>query len=418
MNNYFLNREYNVLTALIFIFFISILTGPFLSDTSLIIICLFSIYYYKKSFFFYLKNNTLLITFFGLLICFLITSIFAESPLISTAYSLAYSRYVIFIFAIFAIFINHETILHKLHKLIFVLIFFIFINIFLQDFVGYDLFGNRPLFDYRLSSFFKEELIMGKITMGLLTIYLSIYYLIKKELFNYSTLTILTISLYIILMSGERVALFNFFIYLFLYFLLLSKNNFKKALALIFSLIVILFIFLSFKDSVRDRIIFTTLDHITSTEYLKKSKVPFTVYSDEHEALYNVALENFKYNPLTGSGVGSFRDFCQNYSHIHKNHCATHPHNNLFEVLSENGIFAFSLLFYVFVFSVIYFIRSLYYFFKKNDYIPNIFISLGCSSFFFPYVPSFSFHSNNHFNVIIYFSIGLFVYLNHKKKLN
>ena len=417
MNNHYIYK-YNIFSILIFSFFIAILTGPFLSDTLLVVIGLYSIYYFRNSLFFYLKNNILIATFFGLLVCFLITSIFAEKPLNSIAYSLAYSRYVIFIFAIFIILINHEAILHKLHKLIFVLIFFIFINIFLQDLIGYDLFGNRPLFDYRLSSFFKEELIMGRITMGLLTIYLSVYYLIKKELFNYSALTIMAISLYIILMSGERVALFNFFIYLFIYFLLMSKNNLKKTLTLIISLTVFLFIFLSLKDNVRDRVIFTTLDHITSTNYLKNSIIPFTVYSDEHEALYNVAIENFKNNPFTGSGVGSFRDFCQNYSHIHKNHCATHPHNNLFEVLSENGIFAFLLLFYIFIFSIVYFIRSLYYFFKTNDYISNIFISLGCSGFFFPYIPSFSFHSNNHFNVIIYFSFALLVYVKHKKKLN
>ena len=74
MNNYFFNKEYNVLSVLIFIFFISILTGPFLSDTLLILIGLFSTYYYRKSFFFYLKNNLFFFPFFGLLVCFLITS--------------------------------------------------------------------------------------------------------------------------------------------------------------------------------------------------------------------------------------------------------------------------------------------------------------------------------------------------------
>ncbi len=368
MNNYFFNKEYNVLSVLIFIFFISILTGPFLSDTLLILIGLFSTYYYRKSFFFYLKNNLFFFPFFGLLVCFLITSLFAQSPLTSIAYSLAYSRYVIFIYAVFAILLNHETILNRLHKLIFLLIFFIFINIFLQDFIGQDLFGNKPIFDYRLSSFFKEELIMGKITMGLLIIYLTTYYYVNKELFNYSVIIIFTLSLYIILMSGERVALFNLLLCLSIYFLLLIKNNFKKALKLIFSLIAFLFIFLSLNEDVKNRVIFTTLDHITSPNSLKNqnSIVPFRVFNDEHEALYNVAIENFKNNPFTGSGVGSFRHFCQKYSYVHKNHCATHPHNNLFEVLSENGVFAFLLLFYILVFSVIYFTRSLYFFFKKK----------------------------------------------------
>ena len=92
--------------------------------------------------------------------------------------------------------------------------------------MGQDLFGNRPIFDYRLSSFFKEELIMGKITMGLLIIYLTSYYYVNKELFNYSVIIIFTFSLYIILMSGERVALFNLLLCLSIYFLLLIKNNF------------------------------------------------------------------------------------------------------------------------------------------------------------------------------------------------
>ena len=415
MNSLSFLENKNTFTILIIGFFISILTGPFLSDSLLIIIGATAMYNYRKLFFFYLKKNLLLSLFGGLLVCLFITSLFAEKPFVSIIYSLAYSRYLIFTFAVFIIFMKNEQILYKLPNLILILIFFIFINVFMQDYFGFDLFGNRPIFDYRLSSFFKEELIMGKITIGLLIIFLATFFYSNKILFNNSILIIFSISLYIILMSGERVALFNYLTVLFVYFFLLLKNNLIKMIFLLISFIFVVSSFLFFNESVKDRLIFTTIKHITSSENSNTSIIPFTVYSNEHEALYNVAIENFKNKPFTGSGVGSFRDFCQNYTNINNNNCSTHPHNNLFELLSESGIFAFSILLFIFIFCVFCSIKYFFYFFKKNDYISQIFISFGCSSFFIPYIPSFSFHYNNHYNVIVYFSFGLFVFLNHKK---
>jgi O-antigen ligase len=67
--------------------------------------------------------------------------------------------------------------------------------------------------------------------------------------------------------------------------------------------------------------------------------------SSAYGEIYNVGLNMFINNPLTGVGIGNYQDICLNtkkYNDLMINYkCASHPHNIYIQWLSEGGIITF-----------------------------------------------------------------------------
>ena len=147
--------------------------------------------------------------------------------------------------------------------------------------------------------------------------------------------------------SGTRTAFFgfsiSFVIYLFFYFHIRLNKIYPIVAA---SLLIIAFLFLLPKIN---KPVITR--HISAFKYVEKiitymkSDDPTYMKSDDPEfykfelirfRIWKTALEEFKKNPVLGSGIGiSYHDNAMNMDYVH-------PHNIVLELLAETGIVGFS----------------------------------------------------------------------------
>lgn len=161
-NALFLKKDYTekVIYYLIVLLPITLVSGPFLSDLSVTIITLLFLYIsYKKKIFFYYQNKYSKI--FGLFfIILIITSFFSLDPIISLKKVIFFFRFWIFALAVWYI-LDHNNKLIKHLIISFSLVFIVLIiDGYIQYFFKENIFG-WPIQGTRLSSLFKDELILG-----------------------------------------------------------------------------------------------------------------------------------------------------------------------------------------------------------------------------------------------------------------
>ena len=72
------------------------------------------------------------------------------------------------------------------------------------------------------------------------------------------------------------------------------------------------------------------------------------IFSKPHTHMYGTAYKIFLDNKFFGVGPRQFRNECDDYR-VGEYSCETHPHNTYMELLSEGGIFAFFIVFSVFI---------------------------------------------------------------------
>ena len=87
---------------------------------------------------------------------------------------------------------------------------------------------------------------------------------------------------------------------------------------------------------------------------------------------YDAAFKIFLDHPYTGIGSKNFRDECGKKKYSNKEikltefRCSTHPHQVHFEILAEQGIIGYAI---IFGFFILFFINSFKQFIFKNDYL-------------------------------------------------
>ncbi|MDA9650345.1 O-antigen ligase family protein [Candidatus Pelagibacter sp.] len=275
---------------------------------------------------------------------------------------------------------------------------------------------------FHLTSFFGDEKKLGSFLIRLLPLTLSLMIFL-----NFKILKIKNLENYIIIFSGiliflstERTAMFFYLILLILLWKMLEKKIF------IFSYIVILITIIGLlQPKIVQKHVNATLSQLGLTKYNeainKDNKLNFSkinYLSKEHEQLIRSGYEIFKENPLTGSGIKTYHETCKE---IKKRKsldikCSTHPHNTYIQILSDTGIFAAAITF--FIFSYI-FMQNFKLFFKSNlsKNLKSLYIlNLGIMINLMPLVPSGSFY-NNWINLMIYFPICFWFYLISQIKL-
>ena len=402
---------------------ILLISGPFLSDLFCILLSLIFIIYnlkYRKWLDF-IKNNNFYFYFFFIFFIYLnVNSLFSFNPKISFASSFPFIRIVLFIFAL-SFFINNNK---KTYKSIYVIsafsFFFLFIDTIAQYFFGLDIFGNAQANPNRISSFFRDELIMGSYVSRLLPIILGVSFLFKFEKKYFFNLIILSIAGVLVALSGERLAAF-YFIGLFIVYFLLTKKHVLKFGTLI---IIFLVASISYKPVIIDRFYKDTIRQINQTG---------SIFSYRHTLHYKTAYDMFLDEKILGHGLKSFRYKCsdqryekkikekqnldlnnKNSGYIieHKNGCNTHPHNIYFEFLSELGIlgiiFLLTMLFYTTYKLIHYSLKNV---FKKKINEIEVGRSLILTGIFlqlFPMVPSGSYFTN-WMMIIFHLSVGFYL---------
>jgi O-antigen ligase len=271
---------------------------------------------------------------------------------------------------------------------------------------------------YRISGLFGSESVQGSFLLRITPIYIIAFMYNKKYLtniFHYIFYSILFLNFILIILSGERAAIFLTFVAIFLFFIFL-KIGLKKIfyyslfILLIFSLTIIIY------PKAKERILITTYKQVFNKNNDKKI---FYLFSEGHQNHFHSATIMFKKYFIKGVGVRNFRTECKKdfYKHVGTYHCSTHPHNTYLQLLSETGIIgmSFFILFLVFIFN------------KANTFLKDIYIKnkrinkpLGLCfviifTNFFPFVTTGSFF-NNWLSVFYFLPVSFLLHeLNYKK---
>jgi len=287
---------------------------------------------------------------------------------------------------------------------------------YFQFFFGKNLFGYALYNDYRVSSFFGSELILGSYLARFFPILFALFILLDQPKKNKLTLFFMTIvfilSEGLIFISGERLALF--FMNLSAVFIILMLKEYKiyRLWTYIISLCLI-FVMMSFFPNSKARFVDQTIYDLT-----RNTDDKVYIFSKPHNDMYISAYRIFLDNKFFGVGPRQFRNTCDKYS-VSEYSCETHPHNTYIELLSEAGIFAFLVVAGLFILicylSIKHFVLRLIRDKKGiiNDFevclLSAVIISL------WPFSPSGSFF-NNWMSIVYYFPVGLLLWQRAKSK--
>ena len=166
----------------------------------------------------------------------------------------------------------------------------------------------------------------------------------------------------------------------------------------------------------KQRLIDQTFNDFTSHSTEVDNK--FYIFSKPHNDMYITAYRIFLDNKLFGVGPRQFRNTCEPYK-VSNYSCETHPHNTYLELLSESGIFSFTMVMSVFI--LISFL-SIKHFASKllgskkgffNDFEVCLLSAMVIS--LWPFSPSGSFF-NNWMSIVYYFPVGILLWQRTKYK--
>ena len=406
----FLRQKYLVFfpSLLISLLPLFLITGPFLSDLSVVIVCIIFLINVFSEKDFSSFNNKFFKFFLVFFLYLIFNSIIKFYDINSIRVSFSYLRFGLYVLAIIY-FLDKER---RLTKWLFYCFLFCFVSLLFDGFYQYffkeNLTGYSLGHEKRISSFFYDDYILGSYLSRLTPLFIGISILLfknkKKHLFLIFILFILIQTL--IFLTGERASFF--FSLLSIIFFLFMAKNFKLArlMGLILPIILIVIITI-FNDTAKTRIIDETINQMGINTQEKH------IFSDHHESHYKSAYLMFSENKIFGIGVRNFRNFCEvERFKTSKKSCSTHPHNTYVQLLSETGVIGFFFGFIFFFYFILIIFRHLFQkFFQKKYYFNDFQICILSAILIsiWPIVPTGNFF-NNWLSIVYYFPVGFFLH--------
>ncbi|MDC3062401.1 O-antigen ligase family protein [Candidatus Pelagibacter sp.] len=416
-----INKD-EIIKYLLFLLPIALVLSIFFSEFILFIISIFFIRDYlkeekKKKNFFYI-----LLILFGIYISFSSISFDKSFVLKSTFF---YFRFLLYFFAIIY-YLKRLDIYDFLIKSIILVSSVLLVDGIVQFFLGYNIIGISQTHEGRVSSFFGDELILGSYLVRLLPFFL-IFFTINHKINKKIQPIFLVMFLFVVILSGERTALFFLFLYILIFFVFLKEL--RKVILFFSSLfLIIIFLLISNNQNYHERYfynLFNSFGLVAHGEKIGETKLSLFnekdeikkiyIFSKQHEHHYQTAFKMFKDKMIFGHGPKSFRVKCKEEKYKISNlSCATHPHNILMQFLSELGLIGFIFLF---LFHILL-IRELIKIFKlhkdkKNEKKILLFSLSGIIVCMFPLIPSGNFF-NNWLNIILILNLANYIYFKEK----
>ena len=392
----------------------SIIIGPAISLVNILLIDISFIFliFYKKDFKF-LSNKTMKLI---ILLCLYLVfnSIVAKDFSISANRNFGFIRFGI-LFLAFNYFFYNKSFINRVLIVWITTLSILSLDTYIESFFGQNILGYGEEYGQRIVSFFKDEPIVGGYINGFYLIIIGYLFYINKNTSNKYKYIILIFSIFFItaiILTGERSnaikAVFGFFLFYFF-------NDFFKFKEKIFSIILLILIFvflLNTSNFLQLRYggqFFKPIISVfqVNNEFNKKNKLKDNLYI----RLYQSGFEVFKKYPVFGVGNKNYRlETCSNEKNS-KYFCSTHPHQIYFEFLSEHGLIGSMILFFI-LFNLIFSkIRTVI---NSNNY-----LQLGCLIFlitsFIPFLPSGAFFAD--YNLTIFW-INLSIMYSIEKKTN
>ncbi len=316
--------------------------------------------------------------------------------------SIGLIKYVIFYFASIYFFQIIGSNKNKIFDTWSLVLLVIIIDVFFERINGHNLINITSPSSERIASFFGDELIVGYFILSFGFISL-IHFLqkinLKKKFLHQILLCFFIILIPLtILLTGERS---NFLKSIFICFvILIALSKYKKIINLkYFSILISAILLLTFvsSDNLKNRYL-TTFNELINSYQDKDKKIFITT---KHFYNYKLGYNIFKENIFFGVSTKKFRFVCKQKKDLSEQMvsfgCSTHPHQTYIDLLSEHGIFGFSLIFISFFLFIIK---------RCKEFFENInFIQLSAIAFivslWIPFLPFGSFFSTSAFSLII-----------------
>ena len=401
---------------------IFLVTGPFLSDLSVILVDIFFLIIIIKEKKLNILKNKYFIFLIFLWIYFSLRSLFADDIYLSLKSSLFHLRFIILIWAISFFLDRNKKIFYIFSKVLFITIVIVCLDALLQYFYGTNILGFKQENPDKLNGLFNDEAVLGSYLIRLTPLIFAIlYYFFNPEKYHFFYLFILSILGLVIFLSGSRSALFLFILFSLLFFLI---NLELRKLFLIYFLCLFLIVIslMQFNKKISHSVYYNLFDPFrtmffenTSSEKKDNQKFIFTKVYDSH---YKTALNMFYDNKIFGVGTKMYRILCKDKKYyLNEFSCTTHPHNFYFQLLAENGLIGFFGVLYIFIYSTLIIFKKIYIInFKEKKFInyPSLMIVIGIFINLWPVVPSGSLF-NNWLSILIFFPIGFLIFFGKNK---
>lgn len=420
------------------IFPVFLLLGPLVSEIFLIILILFflfsAIFKIKDTKNYFTNKYTIFL------------ALFYISTLFSTLlnfynynYSLSgifYFRIILFALAIWFV-LDRYNLFNK--KIVFIYSIFFLSIIFdslYQFYSGQNILGFE-ITNSRISSFFKDELILGGFLTRLIPIFLLhliMTNVISEKRINIFFTVIISLICLIIYLSGERTSFFLLILFFTLIFF--AVKNLRKLIILISFISIFLGLIIQYSNNSDtlnpgNRMFVKTYAQIIGKgdekyqEYKKKVFNKVYIFSHDHHGHYALAWKIILDNPIFGVGVKGFRYLCRNKIYILENNdgCSTHPHNTYMQIFSSNGITGLFLIVLAFCYVSKEIIRIRRKINLKNNFnkfeVSRIILLSAIFTNLWPLIPSGNFF-NNWLSMTYFYPLGYYLYLKHidEKKIN
>jgi O-antigen ligase len=398
-----------------------LISGPFLSDLGVSIVAISFLINSKKNKLRKYYNNYYFKIFFLFCLILVSSSLLSNNIIISLKNSLFYFRFGIFTLCFWYL-LEKKIYLIRYLFFSFLICFIVLIvdgyiqYIFGKNLIGYELYSN-----YRVSSFFGSELILGSYLARFFPVLFGLFICLDEPRPNKSLLSLLTLTFILceglIFLSGERLALFFMNLSAVYIILMLKKYRIYRLWTYICSLCLIIVLLNVFPNS-KERIINQTIEDFTTNTSTDKHD-QFYIFSKPHNDMYISAFRIFLDNKFFGVGPRQFRNTCDQYV-VSEYSCETHPHHTYIELLSEAGIFAFIIVTIVFLLICYISIKHLLFklFKNKEGIINDLEVCLLASIIIslWPFSPSGSFF-NNWMSIVYYFPVGIFLWQRSLKQI-
>ena len=245
-----------------------LITGPFLSDLGISIIAiLFLINSFKNNLLKY-YNNIYFKFFLIFCIILIVSSLLSNNTLISLKNSFFYFRFGVFSLCFWYLIDKNSKILIYLFYSLIICFLSLIIDGYFQYFSGKNLFGVEIYREFRVSSFFGSELILGSYLSRFFPILFGIFIFLDQQLKFKSKLLLSFVTLVfiltegLILLSGERLALFFMNLSAIFIILMIKEYWIYRLWTYIMSLVLILILLFSFPIT-KQRIVDQTINDFT-----------------------------------------------------------------------------------------------------------------------------------------------------------
>ena len=390
--------------------------GPFFPDLIVSISALFFLFnVFKNKEFYFLNNKPLIIFFIFCIYCILLSIFVAEDMMLSFESSLFYFRIGVFSCFIWYLIDKDKSILTYFYYALVLCFSALVIDGYIQYFTGENLLGLK-ISNTRVSSFFRDELIIGSYLSRLFPLLFALFLIKKKQKYEIYFIGLLFILVdVLIFISGERSAFF--FLNLSTVFIIILIKEYQKFRLLTFIIAIICVLILSLNSSkLNDRMFKGPAEDIG----LIKSSKEAVIFSLQHDSLIRTAYNMFKDQPIFGHGPKMFRLICKDEKYVVGNNpCSTHPHNFYIQLLAETGIIGFLFLFSALIYVIFTALRQFKSMILKQkrpltDY--QICLLAGILITVWPLTPNGNFF-NNWLMVVYSLPVGFYLQSIYSKKV-